>query len=114
MAIRWGDGGFAASLFAAGAVAVGGPKSTPSETTATVPTTARVWTEQGLKGSTVIQGEVPLSLGNGKASYVRPHPADAQLKLNFAYPLADRPGLDALIAQEARSHRYITRDQLYT
>ena len=79
-----------------------------------MPTSARVWTEQGLQGSTVIQGGVPLSLSNGRASFVKPHPANAQLKLNFAYPIADRAGLDALIAQEARTHRYISREDLYT
>jgi photosystem II stability/assembly factor-like uncharacterized protein len=112
MEIRWVAGGFAVSLLAAGAVGLGVPESSPPGS-ARVPTSARVWTEQHLRGSTVIRGEVPLSLGNGKASYVKPHPADATLKLNFAYPLADRPALDALIAQEASSHRYISRDRLY-
>src|SRR5262245_33425069 len=112
MDIRWVAGGFAVPLLAAGAVAFGVPKSSPPGS-AQVPTTARAWTEQGLQGNTVIQGGVPLSLSNGKAAYVKPHAANAMLKLNFGYPLANKAGLDALIAQEARTHRYISREDLY-
>src|SRR4051794_12772639 len=111
MHIRWVAGGFAVSLLAAGAVAVSVPKSSPAGAT-TVPTEARVWTEQALKGSTVITGEVPLSLANGKASFVEPHPANARLKVNFGYPIADGAGLAALTAREARSPRYTSRDAL--
>ena len=113
MEIRWVVGGFAASLVVAGAVGLSIPKSSPSRTT-TVPTQARVWTERSLQGNAVIRGEVPLSLTNGKASYVKPHPANARLRVNFGYPLADKAGLDALIAQESQSHRYISRDDLYS
>ena len=36
-----------------------------------------------------------------------------QLSLSFNLPLRDRAGLDRLIAQESRTHRYVSRQQIY-
>ncbi len=100
MVIRWG-GGLVVGMLAVGALAVGAQRSAPSH--------APAWAAKDLTGSAVLGGEVPLSLGNGSATLMRPHPANARLKVNFAFPLRDRAGLDALIA----SHRALPRAKLY-
>jgi photosystem II stability/assembly factor-like uncharacterized protein len=66
-------------------------------------------------GSSTVQikGEVPVTVATGKAQVVGPHAAAATLKLNFGYALNDVKGLNALIAQEAKSHQYLSRPQLY-
>ena len=110
MVLRW-VGGFAVSLLAIGVIALGVPR--PSAAPA-ARSTARTWTEKDRSGSTLIKGEVPLALSNGKASLVGHHDPQATLKLNFGYPLTDRAGLDALIASEARTHQYLSDDELYS
>src|SRR5262245_42914534 len=60
-----------------------------------------------------IQGEVPVTVANGKAQLLGPHPAGATLKLNFGYALSDMPALNALIARQAKTHAYLSRAQLY-
>ena len=37
----------------------------------------------------------------------------SSIKLNFAFPLRDQAALDRLIAQEAKTHPYLSRAQLY-
>ncbi len=64
-------------------------------------------------GTVRLEGEVPTTVATGTATLLGHHPADATLKLNFGYPVKDMNGLDALIAQEAKTHRYLTRAQLY-
>ena len=68
---------------------------------------------QHLTGTTRFQGEVPLAVAHGTAKYVGPHPAGALLSVNFGFPLRNRAALDRLIAYEAKTHHYLTRDQLY-
>ena len=71
------------------------------------------WAQDGATGNVKLTGQVPLAVAHGTAGYVRPHPPAAQLKVNFGLPIRDRSSLDTLIAQEARTHRYLTRGQLY-
>jgi photosystem II stability/assembly factor-like uncharacterized protein len=63
--------------------------------------------------TTTLTGQVPLALSNGEATLVRPHPKDAEIVLNFGFPIQNQAGLDALIAQQARTHQHLTREQLY-
>ena len=71
------------------------------------------WVQGGATGNVKLTGQVPLAVAHGTAGYVRPHPPAAELKVNFGLPIRDRSSLDTLIAQEARTHRYLTRGQLY-
>ena len=71
------------------------------------------WAQDGATGNVKLTGQVPLAVAHGTAGYVRPHPPAAELKVNFGLPIRDRSSLDTLIAQEARTHRYLTRGQLY-
>ena len=73
----------------------------------------RRWAQDGATGNVKLTGQVPLAVAHGTAGYVRPHPPAAELKVNFGLPIRDRSSLDTLIAQEARTHRYLTRGQLY-
>ena len=81
---------------------------------------SRPWATRDLPGSVKLTGQVPLAVAKipgaaatHHAGYVRPHPKSADIGLNFAFPLRDKAGLDQLIAQEARTHRYLTRAQIY-
>ena len=40
---------------------------------------------------------------------MRHHPRASEIKLSFGFPLRDTAALDALIAQQARTHRYLSR-----
>ncbi len=99
-----GLAGASAALAACGA---SGPGSPGSETS------IRQWTQKHLTGSVQLAGEVPLSVAQGRATLLGHHPANATIKLNFGFPIADQAGLDRLIAQESKSHAYISRDELY-
>ena len=73
-----------------------------------------------LPGNVKLTGQVPLAVAkipgaaaSHRAGYVRPHPESADIGLSFAFPLRDKAGLDQLIAQEARTHQYLTRAQIY-
>jgi len=79
----------------------------------------RPWPTKNLAGSVKLAGQVPLAVSKvpgaaaKHAGYVGRHPANSQIGLNFAFPLRDKAGLDQLIAQEARTHQYLTRAQIY-
>jgi photosystem II stability/assembly factor-like uncharacterized protein len=73
----------------------------------------RLWAAQGLTGTALLKGDVPLQVVHRKASFVRPHPASARMSVSFGFPLRDKAGINALIAREARTHVYLTRAQLY-
>src|ERR1700742_2337613 len=99
-------------LAGGGALAAGGasgPGGSPGSGTG-----ARQWTEQGLKGSVQIAGEVPLSVAEGKATLIGRHDPSATTRLTLGSPTADKAGLDKLIAQESSSHAYLSRDELYS
>src|SRR3982751_4034140 len=84
-----------------GATGSGAARETAgSRTSATAP-----WPTRALRGSTTLGGQVPLVVSNRNARYLRPHSAKAEVRLNFTLPLRDRAGLDALIAQQAHTHR---------
>ena len=65
------------------------------------------------KGVVRLTGQVPQTVSNHVATIVRAHPAAAQIRLSFGLPMRNRGSLDALIAQEGRTHHYLTRAQLY-
>ena len=60
-----------------------------------------------------LKGQVPLQVQHHNASFLRPHPANARLSVSFGLPLRSRAGINSLIAQEARTHQYLSRAQLY-
>ena len=94
----------------------------------------KAWTQRDFTGSVRLTGQVPLVVRHAHrapavrtsklrtstvahpqvgATYLHPHPAKADIGLNFSFPLRDQAGLDRLILQEARMHRYLTRTQIY-
>jgi len=96
--------------------------------------TSTGWAQQRLHGNVQLTGQVPLVVRHARpaparhtpstplpassvphpgATYLHPHPKTADIGLNFAFPLRNRAALDQLIAQEAKTHRYLTRAQLY-
>ncbi len=71
------------------------------------------WTTQNLRGNVRLRGEVPLSVERGKARLVGPHPANSVISVDLGLPLRNMSGLNWLIANEAKTHTYISRTQLY-
>ncbi len=74
---------------------------------------ARVWSEEGLTGNVQLQGEVPLKVQHGAVAYVGHLPGNYVVKLNFGFPITNTAGINALIAQEAKTHSYISNSELY-
>src|SRR5579862_1712625 len=93
-----------------------------------------VWAQRNLTGSVRLTGQVPLVVQHAHrapavqtsklrtsavphpqvgATYLHPHPAKADIGLNFSFPLRNQAGLNQLILQEARTHDYLTRAQIY-
>ena len=110
--------GFIAALVAAGTAAavVGSVQGQASNASAAT----RAWATRDLTGNVRLAGQVPLAVAkipgaaaSQRAGYVRHHSPTADLGLNFAFPLRDKAGLDRLIAQEAKTHQYLTRAQIY-
>ena len=94
MGMRW-IGGFAVSLLLVGAIALLAARPMSPRPPGAVAPSARIRAERNLGGNTLIQGEVPLSVAQrARRQLVGPHPANATLKLNFGFPLSDRPGLE--------------------
>jgi len=115
-----GRGGIAALLVVGAAAAgtaalvvVSSPRHASRAGVAAAPLQRRQWVEKTRTGSSTLTGQVPLAVSHKTAPYVRPHSPTARLRVNFGFPLQDKAGLDALIAQEAKTHRYLTRAQLY-
>src|SRR5580765_3456633 len=73
----------------------------------------RMWAAQGLAGTRVYSGQVPVAVHNGTGSFLRRHAASSKLTLNFAFPLRNKAGLDRLIARQAKTHRHMSRAELY-
>jgi photosystem II stability/assembly factor-like uncharacterized protein len=71
------------------------------------------WAQRGLQGTTVLKGQVPLSVTTSAARYVGPTSSSSVIRLNFTLPLRDRATLDKLIAVEAKTHQTVSRAQLY-
>src|SRR5262249_50290864 len=88
-----------------------GSSSTPR--TGHARTASRAWAQQGAKGLVDLTGHVPVTVATGKARDLKPHQADAKIRLSFGLPIRDKGTLDALIAQQAKTHTYLTRAQLY-
>src|SRR5215470_8317539 len=106
-------GGSAVAAVAVGALVTLGvlgltrSTQTQHQTTAATPvdrivssTGSTAWPERELRGSTVLTGQVPVTVADGKAKLVGSHPGNAQLKLRFSLPIRDKAKLDALIAVE--------------
>jgi photosystem II stability/assembly factor-like uncharacterized protein len=110
--------GFIVALVAAGTAAavLGSVQGQASNASAAT----RAWATRDLTGNVRLAGQVPLAVAkipgaaaSQRAGYVRHHSPTADLGLNFAFPLRDKAGLDRLIAQEAKTHQYLTRAQIY-
>jgi photosystem II stability/assembly factor-like uncharacterized protein len=71
------------------------------------------WSERDLKGTTVLTGQVPLTISTSAARYLGSHAANDVLRLNFSLALRDRSTLDQLIALEGKTHESVTRAKLY-
>jgi photosystem II stability/assembly factor-like uncharacterized protein len=66
-----------------------------------------------LKGSVRLAGAIPRAAATHETHAVARHSRKGKLTLGFAFPLHNRAGLNALIAREAKTHRYLTRAQIY-
>ncbi|HLK44996.1 MAG TPA: protease pro-enzyme activation domain-containing protein, partial [Acidimicrobiales bacterium] len=96
--------GFVATPLAAGA--------------ATTRTAPRQWAAQGRLGDVQLKNEVPLLVDGSKGSTSLVHligrvSAPAELSLNFGLPITNITGLNALIVAESRTHRQMSRAQIY-
>jgi photosystem II stability/assembly factor-like uncharacterized protein len=117
---RAGLVGFAAAFAIAGAIAAVVLLSVPGHA-GKAAAASRPWPTRDLPGSVTLTGQVPLAIKSipGAAAAQRPatklghHASSAQIGLSFGFPMRDKAGIEALIAQEARTHRYLTRAQLY-
>ena len=113
--------GFIAALVVAGTAAA--VLGSLQEHTSSASAATRPWATKNLPGNVRLTGQVPLAVAQipgaarkaspAQAGYVRHHAPTAELGLNFAFPLRDKAGLDRLIAQEAKTHHYLTRAELY-
>jgi photosystem II stability/assembly factor-like uncharacterized protein len=65
-------------------------------------------------GPVRLTGQVPLAVSHGTAKLISAHAPQAQIGLSFGFPLRSKTRLDLLIQQEARTHHYLTREQLYS
>lgn len=134
MISRRGLIGLAFTLAIAGTAVVAGPATLGGSATAAKHATAKAWAQRALTGNVRLTGQVPLVVQHARrapavrtsklpasavlhprvgAMYLHPHPAKADIGLNFSFPLRDKAGLDRLIMQEARTHHYLTRAQIY-
>src|SRR5215475_9214715 len=75
--------------------------------------TAPRWPQERLAGATVLKGQVPLVVRRGALRPTRPHARNARLSINFGLPLRNKAGLDRVIQQQALTHRYLSRKELY-
>jgi photosystem II stability/assembly factor-like uncharacterized protein len=103
----------AAGFLAVAALAVFGLTQSGATQQHAAPAVAKLWPEDGRPGETRLAGQVPLSISTPSAKLLGGHAASDILSLNFGLPITDKGGLNLLIDQEARTHRYLTRDQLY-
>ena len=76
------------------------------------------WAAQSRVGDVQLKGEVPLIVGNGSGKPGYGHligqvVAPAEISLNFGLPLRNMTGLNALIVAESRTHRQMSRAQIY-
>jgi photosystem II stability/assembly factor-like uncharacterized protein len=71
------------------------------------------WDARTQKGSVRLEGQVPRAVAERTTHAIQQHAPAAELTLRFAFPLRDKAGLDSLIAEQAKTHRYLTRPQLY-
>jgi photosystem II stability/assembly factor-like uncharacterized protein len=94
------------SLVAATAVAVGLPGSGSTRQSSQKPSPL-------VASDTTIAGDTPLAVSGHQAKLVGRHSAGSVLSLNFTLPLSHPAELNALIAQESKSHQYLTRSELY-
>ena len=73
----------------------------------------QLWAHQDQAGDVTLKGEVPLPVARQKAEYLRHHPAGAMITVNFGLPIKNMTAINGLIAQEAQTHHYISRTDLY-
>src|SRR5690349_695969 len=109
-------GALVASLLAVGGLGAYGlarAGSTSTPRTGHARAASRAWAQQGENGLVDLTGHVPVTVATGKAQYLKPHAASARIRLSFGLPIRDKATLDALIQQQAKTHTYLTRAQLY-
>src|SRR4051812_2375979 len=73
---------------------------------------AAAWGTQHRTGTTRLAGAVPLAVSRHKAALVGRHSPKSVIRLHFGLPLRDRAALDALIAEQAKTHTTLSRDEL--
>ena len=73
----------------------------------------RRWAQEGRRGTVQLTGQVPLTVAHRTAQTVSRHPLTSEIGLNFGFALRNHAALDALIQQEATTHHYLSRPQLY-
>jgi photosystem II stability/assembly factor-like uncharacterized protein len=101
-------------VLAGGALAAFGvARSTAPRTSAPAELAAPQWPQQRLTGDTILAGQVPVAVASGRAHFLRHRPASASVTLNFGLPLTHSAAMNLLIAQEAKTHHYLARKQLY-
>lgn len=92
----------------ASAAAVGGAKQTRGGVS---PAAAWVKTRD-LKGVVQLKGQIPGAVST-RTDHAVGHLSSGKLTLNFAFPLHNMAGLNALIQREATTHHYLSRAQIY-
>jgi photosystem II stability/assembly factor-like uncharacterized protein len=108
MRVRFGL--VAAAACALCALVVAGPAFTSRSSSPTAAT--RTWSERNLKGNVSLTGQVPLLVRHSAAKLLRAHKQSAQITLNFGFSV-DLAGINALIAQQTKTHQTISRAELY-
>jgi photosystem II stability/assembly factor-like uncharacterized protein len=84
---------------------------------ATVHPTPLAWSTQNASGSVKLNGQVPLGVANaGSMSAFKSLGLVAEkssISLNFGLPVRNEKALNALIVEEAKTHRQLSRAQIY-
>jgi photosystem II stability/assembly factor-like uncharacterized protein len=100
-------GALVASMLAVGAVGGGLVAAWPGGSSKAGPAS------RALAGDVTLTGHVPVTVASGKATLLHAHAANARIKLSFGFPIRNKAALEQLIAQQATTHRHLTREQLY-
>ncbi len=65
------------------------------------------------KARVQLSGSIPRAVATRADHAVMQHVSSDKMTLNFAFPLHNKAGLNALIQQEATTHHYLSRAQIY-
>jgi photosystem II stability/assembly factor-like uncharacterized protein len=100
-------------IIAAAALVVVGTSISAAAAVSSSSKTQSAWPQRSLKGLRTYNRQVPRVVRKGLAPYLRAHKGSTRLTLTFGLPLRDKAGLDRLIQEEAWTHTYPTRAELY-